>query len=116
MSIADARASLLGLAVGDAFGTTRDGLVRAGELGLGFDVVAAGEELGTGSNITSRDTVPFSVWVAARHLSSYANALSLFAIDRGAIIGGIVASAVGTDGIPLLWQEATESLAVTLPA
>jgi ADP-ribosylglycohydrolase len=108
---------------------TRDGLVRAGELGLGFDVVAAGEELGTGSNVTSRDTVPFSVWVAAGHLGSYEdalwtacgqpglelapNALSMFAIDRdtvGAIVGGIVASAAGVDAIPLLWREATEPL------
>ncbi|HEY1552909.1 MAG TPA: ADP-ribosylglycohydrolase family protein [Kofleriaceae bacterium] len=108
---------------------TRDGLVRAGELGLGFDVVAAGEELGTGSNVTSRDTVPFSVWVAAGHLRSYEealwtacgqvglelapNALAMFTIDRdtvGAIVGGIVGSAVGVDAIPLLWREATEPL------
>jgi ADP-ribosylglycohydrolase len=71
--------------------------------------------------------VPFSVWVAARHTTSYEealwtacahpgleladNALSLFAIDRdtvGAIVGGIVASGTGVDGIPLLWREATE--------
>ena len=110
-------------------GATRDGIVRAGELGLGFDVRAAGEELGTGSNVTSRDTVPFAVWVAARCLGSYeealwtacahpglelaGNALAIFAIDRdtvGAIVGGIVASAVGVDGIPLLWREATEPL------
>ncbi len=108
-------------------GPTRDGLVRARELGVAFDVIAAGEELGTGSNVTSRDTVPFSVWIAARHAGSYeealwtacahpglelaGNALSLFAIDRdtvGAIVGGIVASATGVDGIPLLWREATE--------
>jgi len=110
-------------------GKTRDGLVRAGELGLDFDVRAAGEELGTGANITSRDTVPFAVWVATRCLGSYeealwtacahpglelaGNALSLFAIDRdtvGAMVGGIVASAVGVDGIPFLWREATEPL------
>jgi ADP-ribosylglycohydrolase len=108
---------------------TRDRLVRAAELGLDFDVQLAGEELGTGSNVTSRDTVPFAVWVAARHLDSYeqalwtacahpglelaSNPLSMFAIDRdtiGAIVGGIVACAVGLDGIPLLWREATEPL------
>src|SRR5262249_21219061 len=50
---------------------TRDRLARADELGLAFDVQAAGEELGTGSNITSQDTVPFAVWVAARNLDSY---------------------------------------------
>jgi ADP-ribosylglycohydrolase len=108
---------------------TRDRIVRADQLGLAFDVVFAGEELGTGANISSRDTVPFAVWVAARHLDSYEDALwtataqpglelhggglPVFAIDRdtiGAIVGGIVASATGLDGIPLLWREATESV------
>jgi ADP-ribosylglycohydrolase len=103
--------------------------VRAHELGVGFDVQLAGEELGTGSNVTAQDTVPFAVWVAARHLDSYeealwtatahpgldlsSNALSIFAIDRdtvGAIVGGIVACAVGVDGIPVLWRAATEPI------
>ena len=106
---------------------TRDKLLRAEQLGLDFDVQLAGEELGTGSNISAQDTVPFAVWVAARHLDSYeealwtacahpglelaSNALAIFAIDRdtvGAIVGGIVACAVGVDGIPLLWREACE--------
>jgi ADP-ribosylglycohydrolase len=108
-------------------GLTRDRLARAAELGLAFDVCAAGEELGTGSNVTAQDTVPFAVWVAVRHLDSYedalwtatahpgvdlaSNALAIFGIDRdtiGAIVGSIVASATGADGIPLLWREATE--------
>jgi ADP-ribosylglycohydrolase len=110
-------------------GKTRDKLLRAEQLGLAFDVTFAGEELGTGSNVTSQDTVPFCVWVAARHLASYedalwtatahpgleltANALTMFAIDRdtvGAIVGGIVACAVGVDGIPFLWRAACERL------
>ncbi|NVB81614.1 MAG: ADP-ribosylglycohydrolase family protein [Kofleriaceae bacterium] len=113
-------------------GQTRERLRRADQLGLGFDVQLAGEELGTGSNITSQDTVPFSIWVAARHLDSYeeamwtatahpgielaTNPLALFAVDRdtvGAIVGGIVACATGIDGIPILWREATEKLPVT---
>lgn len=109
-------------------GKTREGLHRAHELGLDFEVQLAGEELGTGSNITSQDTVPFAVWVAARHLDSYEDALwtvcahpglelggpgPICAIDRdtlGAITGGIVACATGLDGIPLLWRESTEPL------
>lgn len=86
-------------------------------------------ELGTGSNLTAHDTVPFALWVAARHLDSYeealwtatshpglelgGNALSIFAIDRdtvGAMVGGVVACAVGADGIPVLWRAATEPL------
>ena len=112
-------------------GPTQERLLRAAELGLSFDVMFAGEELGTGANVTSRDTVPFAVWVAARHLDSYeeamwtatahpgldlvSNGFALFAIDRdtvGAIVGGIVACAVGRDGIPVLWREATERLPV----
>jgi ADP-ribosylglycohydrolase len=108
---------------------TRDGLQRADALGLAFDVQLAGEELGTGSNISSQDTVPFAVWVAARCLDSYedaqwtacahpgldhaSNGLAIFAIDRdtiGAIVGGIVACAVGVDGIPFLWCAATEPI------
>ncbi|MBA3539618.1 MAG: ADP-ribosylglycohydrolase family protein [Deltaproteobacteria bacterium] len=103
--------------------------MRADQLGLAFDVQLAGEELGTGSNVTSQDTVPFALWVAARHLDSYedalwtatatpgmdvgaSGALVIFDADRdtlGAIVGGIVACATGLDGIPLLWREATEA-------
>jgi ADP-ribosylglycohydrolase len=112
-------------------GPTRNGLVRAAEMGLSFDVVVAGEDLGTGANVTSRDTVPFCVWIAARHLDSYeealwtatahpgldlgSNVLTLSAIDRdtvGAIVGGIVACAVGLDGVPFLWREAAEKLPI----
>lgn len=110
-------------------GLTRDGLLRAEQLGLAFDVQLAGETLGTGSNVTSQDTVPFAVWAAARHIDSYeealwtatahpgldlaSNALAIFAIDRdtvGAIVGGIVACATGPDGIPVLWRAACEPL------
>lgn len=49
-------------------GSTLDRLRRAEQLGLSFDVQLAGEELGTGANVTSQDTVPFAVWVATRYL------------------------------------------------
>jgi ADP-ribosylglycohydrolase len=109
-------------------GAARDKLRRAVDLGLDFDVTLAGEELGTGANISSRDTVPFALWVAARHLESYEEAMwtatfnaelelstaaLMSGIDRdtiGAIVGGVVACATGIDGIPLLWREATETL------
>lgn len=64
-------------------GRTRDGLVRAEQLGLSFDVQRAGEEPGTGPNVSSQDTVPFAVWVAARHLDSYADALGTAAAHPG---------------------------------
>jgi ADP-ribosylglycohydrolase len=95
---------------------TRDGLHRAAELGLDFDVRFAGEELGTGCNISARDTVPFCVWAAARHLDSYEDAVWTATSqlgDRdtlGAIVGGIVAAATGAEGIPFLWRAALEPL------
>jgi ADP-ribosylglycohydrolase len=95
---------------------TRDRLARADRLGLDFDVRFAGEELGTGCDISARDTVPFCVWIAARHLDSYEEAMWASTAqvgDRdtvGAIVGGIVASATGEDGIPFLWRAATEPL------
>jgi ADP-ribosylglycohydrolase len=107
----------------------RERLERARELGIAFDVQFAGEELGTGANISAHDTVPFAVWAAARNLDVYEealwtalahpdleigdNAIGVCAIDRdtiGAIVGGIVACAVGIDGIPVLWRAATEPL------
>lgn len=108
---------------------TRRRLQRAEQLGLSFEVQLAGEELGTGANISSQDTVPFAVWIAARHLDSYeealwtataspgldlaSNALAIFGVDRdtiGAIVGGIVVCATGVDHIPILWRAATEPL------
>jgi ADP-ribosylglycohydrolase len=79
-------------------------------------VQLAGEELGTGCDTSSRDTVPFCVWVAARHLCDYEEAIWTATSEvgdsdtNGAIVGGIVACATGVDGIPLLWREALEPL------
>lgn len=97
-------------------GHTRDRLARAADLDLAADPVAAGAELGTGLDVAAHDTVPFAVWVAARHVDSYEDALWTATAqlgDRdtlGAIVGGIVVLATGVDAIPLLWREATEPL------
>lgn len=110
-------------------GPTRDGLRTAARLGLAAAVDDAAELLGTGASVTARDTVPFALWAAARHLTSYEDALwvatalsgvdlaanphAIFAVDRdtiGAIVGGVVACMTGVDSIPLLWREATEPL------
>jgi ADP-ribosylglycohydrolase len=97
-------------------GPIRERLLRADRLGLDCEVQLAGEELGTGLEISALDTVPFCVWVAARHLDPYEEAIWAATAqlgDRdtvGAIVGGIVACATGVTGIPLLWREATEAL------
>lgn len=95
-------------------GHTHDRLRRAAEIDLAADPERVGEELGTGRDVAAHDTVPFSVWVAARHLDSYEDALWTATSrdgDRdtlGAIVGGIVVAATGTDQIPVLWRAATE--------
>jgi ADP-ribosylglycohydrolase len=74
--------------------------------------------LGNGSTVISSDTVPFALWCAAGHIDNYEEALwaTISAwgdIDTNcAIVGAIVAMAVGRDGIPARWVEAREPLAV----
>ncbi|MBM4074105.1 MAG: crystallin J1 [Planctomycetes bacterium] len=67
----------------------------------------ASNELGDGSEITSCDTVPFCLWVAAAHLDNFEEALWCAIRVHGdidtncAIIGGIVALAV-EDGVKVV--------------
>lgn len=97
-------------------GATRDGIAAARDLGPGATVDAAAARLGSGVKITAPDTVPFSLWVAARHLGDYELALWEGVAGLGdtdtvsAIVGGIVVLAAGLDGIPAAWRRAREPL------
>jgi len=97
-------------------GHTLNGLRRAAELGLDADPAEAGEELGTGLDVAAHDTVPFCLWVAARHLASYEEAIWTATSQEGdrdttgAIVGGIVVLATGEDQIPVLWRAAAEPI------
>lgn len=72
--------------------------------------------LGNGVRVSAQDTVPFALWCAAKHLSNYEEALWLTVSGLGdrdttcAIVGGIVASYTGIEGIPQDWLKARESL------
>jgi ADP-ribosylglycohydrolase len=74
------------------------------------------QELGMGLDVAAHDTVAFYLWVAARHLASYEDAIWTATSqdgDRdtlGAIVGSIVVLATGVDGIPILWRAATEPI------
>jgi len=74
--------------------------------------------LGRGDLVTAPDTVPFCLWVAAHHLNDYPKALATAICVGGdcdtnaAIVGGIVASGVGRDGIPPDWLTAKEPFTV----
>lgn len=56
-------------------GATREGIKKAVELDLDFDVATAVAALGNGSMVRADDTVPFAIWCAARHLDSFENAM-----------------------------------------
>lgn len=67
------------------------------------------------------DTVPFALWCAVHFLADYEAALWCCCDVGGdvdttcAMVGGIVAGAVGIEGIPVLWREAREPLPVRAP-
>lgn len=94
-------------------GKTRNGIRRAVEVGPNMDVDLAGEELGTGCLIRARDTVPFALWVSARHPDDYEAAVweATSEIGDRDTLGAIVGSIVGCSAaVPVLWLEATEPL------
>ncbi len=71
-------------------------------------------ELRFGSRISAPDTVPICLWLAARHLHDFREALWATVSISGdldtncAIVGGIVALSVGIEGIPAEWLSARE--------
>jgi ADP-ribosylglycohydrolase len=96
----------------------RKGLLRATTIGFELSVETAAGQLGNGRRISCQDTVPFCVWAAARHLDDYQAAIVNTIrvggdIDTNcAIVGGIVALAVGAGGIPAEWRRDREELVV----
>ena len=97
-----------------AEGPTHDGIAKAVDLPLSCDVRTAVAALGNGSLVIAADTVPFSLWCAARHMDDYEEALwtTVSALgDRDttcAIVGGILALATGR--LPDGWLAAREAL------
>jgi ADP-ribosylglycohydrolase len=98
-------------------GETRTGLERALTLPLDRSVQSAASLLGSGLRVTSQDTVPFTLWCAARHIDNYAEAMWATVAGLGdrdttcAIVGGIVVLATGKWSIPEEWLDAREPLA-----
>jgi ADP-ribosylglycohydrolase len=102
-------------------GATRDG-IRLAMTGSFDDPLTAATALGDGTLVRSSDTVPLSLWCAARHLDDYEAALETAleacgapASDRDtvcAIVGSIVELSSGFDSIPASWHESREPLGV----
>lgn len=93
-------------------GETRSGIERARKLSLDTWQHHAAEQLGNGA----QDTVPFCLWIVARHLDDFTEALWSTVhvggdIDTNcAIVGGILALAVGSEGLPRGWIARREPL------
>lgn len=100
-------------------GQVASGIAQALDVPLDEWEYDAAEQLGDGNQVTAADTVPFSLWCAAAHLDSYRDAIWAGAraaadIDTVcAIVGGVVAGAVGRRGIPAEWIDAREELGLT---
>lgn len=97
-------------------GAVRDAIARASKISLEeWEHTVAGE-LGNGSQLSAVDTVPFCLWCAAANLRNFPKAMwAAVQVDGDrdtncAIIGGIVAAAVGSAGIPDEWRRSRESL------
>ncbi|KPI17224.1 ADP-ribosylation/Crystallin J1 [Actinobacteria bacterium OK074] len=97
-------------------GRVRSGVAEARELLGQPHAEYAAHRLGNGRQVSAADTVPFALWCAARQLDDFEGALWACASVGGdvdttcAIVGGIVASRVGTAGIPADWLAACEAL------
>ncbi len=95
---------------------TRFGLEEASTIDPDTDPRTVARRLGSGYRVVSSDTVPFSLWCALRHLDDFEEALWTTLAGLGdrdttcAIVGGIVALAVGTEGIPEEFRRAREPL------
>ncbi len=93
----------------------RAGLERVYEQGPEAEPLEVVAEVGNGSRVSCMDTVPFALWVAARHLGEFRAGLRTAVgvggdIDTlGAIVGGILAAGTGLEGIPSEWRAQVEA-------
>lgn len=94
----------------------RDKILLASSLILDESIWEIIKVLGNGSGISAQDTVPFAIWCASQHLDNFEEALWLTASGHGdmdtncAIVGGIVATYTGAEGIPAEWIRRREKL------
>ncbi|MGV9169724.1 MAG: ADP-ribosylglycohydrolase family protein [Promethearchaeia archaeon] len=95
---------------------TRKAILEALSLNPDIPIREVVSRIGNGSKITTFDTVPFVLWCTGLHLDDYEEALWYTASGLGdidttcAMVGGIVASRVGREGIPDGWIERREPL------
>lgn len=94
----------------------RNRIRQARDMAADASVEFAVSVLGNGTQVSAQDTVPFALWCAGKHLANFEEALWLTVSGLGdrdttcAIVGGIVASYTGVEGIPRLWLNMREPL------
>jgi len=99
-------------------GYTRDAVDEALNVPSNATIIEAARVLGNGSGVTAPDTVPLCLWVAAHASGGFEDALwhTVSALgDRDttcAIVGGILALALGPDEIPQRWLQSREPLPI----
>ncbi len=99
----------------------RDNLQISRDLPDDLTIEEVCARIGNGSRISAQDTVPFVLWCAAYHLHDFEGAIWTTLGGFGdmdtnaAMVGGIVAPAVGLERIPTAWREAREPLPDWLP-
>ncbi|UNO39575.1 ADP-ribosylglycohydrolase family protein [Streptomyces sp. MST-110588] len=97
------------------------GLRRARDMLDYGDAGTVAAVLGCGRRTSAHDTVPFTLWAAARHLGAYEDAFWATAQAGGdvdttcAIVGGIVGASEG-GAPPRDWLDRTEPLPAWVPA
>lgn len=93
----------------------RDGIVFARGMIDDATVEEAAQVLGSGTEISAQDTVPFVLWCAAHELDHFDEALWLTVAGLGdrdttcAMVGGIVACYTGIENIPDEWTQNREA-------
>jgi ADP-ribosylglycohydrolase len=97
-------------------GKVRDGIEEARRMLTVADPQTAAYFLGNGREVAAHDTVPFTIWAAARHLADFEQAIWATAAAGGdidttcAIVGGITAAGAGPGRLPEAWLRAAEPL------
>lgn len=100
---------------------TRDRLETARDLPLDTLVFRAAAVLGNGYDVLAQHTAPLAVWLAARHLDAYADAVRSAILGGGdidtvaAMVGGVVGGRVGLDGLPASWLRVREPVPLDAP-
>jgi ADP-ribosylglycohydrolase len=99
----------------------RDTLQLARDLPDALTIEEVCARIGNGSRLSAQDSVPFVLWCAAHHLHDFEGAIWTTLGGFGdmdttaAMVGGIVAPAVGVEDIPSAWRHAREPLPDWVP-